>query len=200
MGIDRHRWVVPLIAAVLVAVLSGWGVAAALPDAGTVTQPSPAEADGQHDFDFEFGSWRAQVRRLVKPLSGSTPWVELSGTSVVRKLWDGEGNIGELDISGPSGRIQGVTLRLYNPRTRQWSVSFSSRAGGSQGLPLYGRFQGGRGEFYDLEMVDDRAVLVRFVFSDITGDAFRFEQAFSADGGKRWEVNWIATFQRIPGR
>ena len=197
MGIDRHRWVVPLIAAVLVAVLSGWGVAAALPDAGTVTQPSPAEADGQHDFDFEFGSWRAQVRRLVKPLSGSTPWVELSGTSVVRKLWDGEGNIGELDISGPSGRIQGVTLRLYNPRTRQWSVSFSSRAGGTQGLPLYGRFQGGRGEFYDQEMLDDRAILVRFAIWELTPDSAQSEQAFSDDGGRTWEVNWKTQYTRI---
>jgi hypothetical protein len=187
------------MALTLGAVLAGSGMSLLVPAARGATETSAAERDGQHDFDFEFGNWKAQVRRLAKPLSGSTVWVELTGTSVVRKLWGGEGNIGELDISGPSGRIQGVTLRLYNPRTRQWSVSFSSRAGGTQGLPLYGRFQGGRGEFYDQEMLDDRAILVRFVFSDITPDAFRFEQAFSDDGGKRWEVNWIATFQRDPG-
>jgi hypothetical protein len=187
------------MAATLGAVLAGWGLAVLVSDARGATEAAAAERDGQHDFDFEFGTWKAQVRRMVKPLSGSTTWVELSGTSVVRKLWDGEGNIGELDISGPSGRIQGVTLRLYNLRTRQWSVSFSSRAGGTPGQPLYGRFQGGRGEFLDQETFEDRAILVRFVFSDITRDTFRFEQAFSDDGGKRWEVNWIATFQRTPG-
>jgi hypothetical protein len=198
MAIDRHRWGVPVMAATLGAVLAGWVLALSVSDARGATEPAAAERDGQHDFDFEFGTWKAQVRRMVKPLSGSTTWVELSGTSVVRKLWDGEGNVGELDISGPSGRIQGVTVRLYNPRTRQWSVSFSSRAGGTQGQPLYGRFQGGRGEFHDQEILEDRAILVRFVFSDITRDTFRFEQAFSDDGGKRWEVNWIATFQRTP--
>jgi hypothetical protein len=123
--------------------------------------------------------------------------VELDGTSVVRKVWDGEANVGELDIRGPSGRIQGMTVRLYNPAARQWSVSFASRASGTPGQPLYGRFKDGRGEFFDQETFDGRAVLVRFVFSDITPKAFRFEQAFSDDGGKSWEVNWIATFQRV---
>jgi len=200
MGIDRHRWAMAPMGAILLAIVSGWGVARAVPDAGGPAQPAGAGRDGQRDFDFEFGAWKAHVRRLVKPLTGSNTWVELDGTSVVRKLWDGEGNVGELDISGPSGRIQGVTVRLYNPRARQWSVSFSSRAAGTQGQPLYGRFQGGRGEFFDQETLDERAITVRFVFSDITPDTFRFEQAFSEDGGKSWEVNWIATFQRTPGR
>ena len=114
---------------------------------------------------------------------------------VVRKVWDGEAN-GRAG-SGPSGRIQGVTLRLYNPGSRQWNVSFASRAGGAPGQPMFGRFKDGRGEFFDQEMLDGRAIYVRFIFSDITRDAFRFEQAFSADGGKSWEVNWIATFRRV---
>src|SRR5262249_8341104 len=133
MGIDRHRWAVPLMGAILLAIVAGWGVARAVPDAGRAAQPATAQRDGQRDFHFEFGSWKAHVRRLVKPLTGSSTWVELDGTSVVRKLWDGEGNVGELDISGPSGHIQGVTVRLYNPRARQWSVSFSSRTAGTQG-------------------------------------------------------------------
>jgi hypothetical protein len=165
------------------------------PDGGTRTE-QVQERDGQRDFDFEFGTWKAHVRRLVKPLAGSTTWVELDGTSVVRKVWDGEANMGELDIQGLSGRIQGVTLRLYDPQTRQWSVSFSSRAGGVPGQPLYGRFKDGRGEFFDQETFNGRAIYVRFVFSEIARDTFRFEQAFSDDGGKSWEVNWIATFRR----
>ena len=38
---------------------------------------------------------------------------------------------------------------------------------------------------------------VRFVIADITPTSCRFEQAFSADGGKTWEVNWIATDTRV---
>ena len=186
-----------LTIATLWAVHGGTALAQTARDAGRAVERPAAERDGQHDFDFEFGSWKAHLRRLVKPLTGSTTWVELDGTSVVRKVWDGQANVGELDIEGPSGRIQGVTLRLYNPRTRQWSVSFSSRAGGTPGQPLFGQFKDGRGEFFDQEMFDGRAIYVRFVFSDITRNTFRFEQAFSEDGGKSWEVNWIATFQRV---
>jgi hypothetical protein len=189
-----------VVGATVWALQIGGATAQSRSEGGTRTEQPRAEPDGQHDFDFEFGTWKAHVRRLVKPLTGSTTWVELHGTSVVRKVWEGEANVGELDIQGPSGRIQGVTLRLYNPSTRQWSVSFSSRAAGTPGLPLYGRFRGGRGEFFDQEMLDGRAIYVRFVFSDISRDTFRFEQAFSDDGGKSWEVNWIATFQRTTGR
>ena len=53
-----------------------------------------------------------------------------------------------------------------------------------------------RGEFYNQETFDGRPVFVRFVFSDITPAAFRLEQAFSADGGRTWEANWIATFRK----
>jgi hypothetical protein len=153
--------------------------------------------DGQHDFDFEIGTWKTQLKRLVRPLTGSTTWVELEGTSVVRPIWNGRANLVELDVSGPSGRIQGLSLRLYNPEARQWSISFASLRGGTLGLPTVGEFKDGRGEFYDQEVYDGRTILVRNVWSDITADSCRFEQAFSADGGKTWEVNWIAVDTRI---
>jgi hypothetical protein len=37
---------------------------------------------------------------------------------------------------------------------------------------------------------------VRNGFYDIKANSSRFEQAFSADGGKTWEANWIMTFDR----
>lgn len=33
--------------------------------------------DGQHDFDFNIGTWKTHIRRLLHPLSGSDEWVEL---------------------------------------------------------------------------------------------------------------------------
>ena len=166
-------------------------------------QPLPGFAqapdhDGQHDFDFEIGTWKTHVSRLVKPLTGSTTWVELEGTSVVRKLLDGRANLVELDVSGPSGRIQGLSLRLYEPTSRQWSIRFASAADGELGLPTIGAFRNGRGEFYNQEVFAGRAVLVRNVWSEISAERCRFEQAFSDDGGKTWEVNWIAVDTRIP--
>ena len=152
--------------------------------------------DGQHDFDFEFGSWKAHIRRLLHPLSGSNQWMELNGTSVVRKIWDGRGNLGELEVDGGGIHLEGLSMRLYNPQSQQWSIYWSSSKEGALGTPMIGGFKDGRGEFYDQETLNGRAIYVRFVFSDISSNYFKLEQAFSSDGGKTWEPNWIATFAR----
>jgi len=90
------------------------------------TAASAAHSGGQNDFDFEFGTWKTHVSRLAHPLSGSKEWVDLDGTSVVRPIMDGRANIVELDVAGPSGHIAGISLRLYNPETRQWSLNYAS--------------------------------------------------------------------------
>ena len=156
-----------------------------------------AQRDGQHDFDFEIGTWKTHLRRLVHPLTGSSHWVELQGTSVVRKIWEGRANLVELEVDGPDGHIEGLSLRLYNPQSHQWSLNYANSATGSFGQPTIGEFKNGRGEFYDQEIYQGRMILVRNVWSDITPDSGRFEQAFSDDGGKTWEVNWIAVDTRV---
>jgi hypothetical protein len=158
-----------------------------------------AVRDGVHDFDFELGTWKTQLSRLVRPLSGSTEWVEYKGTSVVRKVWGGRANLIELEVDGPAGHIEGLSLRLYNPESHQWSLNFASAKGGTLTEPVYGAFANGRGEFYGKESLNGRAIFVRFIISDITPTSAHFEQAFSADGGKTWEVNWIATDTLIEG-
>jgi hypothetical protein len=164
-----------------------------------VSQPLPllAQRDGQHDFDFEIGPWKARLSRLDHPLAGSTRWLDYEGTSVVRKVWNGRANLGELDVSGPAGRIEGLTLRLYNARAQQWNITWSNaNEGVLDRATMFGGFRDGRGEFFGKDSLDGRAIFVRFVCSDITPTAFRFEQAFSADGGQTWEVNWKAAFTR----
>ncbi len=165
--------------------------------AGPGTQRAPAERDGQHDFDWEIGTWKTRLRRLRNPLSGSTTWVEYEGTSVVRKVWNGRANLVELVADGPAGHFEGLSLRLYNPQSRQWSLNFANANSGVMAQPSIGEFKDGRGEFYNQETFNGRAILVRFVISDITPNSCRFEQAFSDDGGKTWEVNWIATDTRV---
>ena len=160
---------------------------------------SAGERDAQHDFDFEIGSWQTHLSRLEHPLSGSHTWVEYDGTTEVRKVWDGRANLVELEVDGPAGHIEALSLRLYNPQSRQWSLNFASSRGGTLGVPTVGGFKDGRGEFYDQEQFGDRSVLVRFVISVLSADSCHFEQAFSADGGRTWEVNWIATDTRVAG-
>ena len=156
-----------------------------------------AARDGQHDFDFEIGTWKTHVRRLVHPLTGSTTWTEMDGITVVRKVWDGLANMVELEADGPGGHFQGLSLRLYNPQAHQWRLNFSNSRDGLLDPPTIGGFKNGRGEFYSQDTLSGRAILVRFIITPITPDECRFEQAFSDDGGKTWEVNWIATDTRI---
>jgi hypothetical protein len=164
-------------------------------------QHTPAQRDGQHDgqhdFDFEIGTWKTHLSRLLHPLTGSTAWADYEGTTVVRKVWNGRANLVELEVDGPTGHIEGLSLRLYNPQSHQWSLNFSNSNGGTLSQPTIGEFKNGRGEFFDQETFNGRAIFVRFVFSVITQDSCRFEQAFSDDGGKTWEVNWIATDTRV---
>ncbi|HKP65399.1 MAG TPA: hypothetical protein VJX31_02150 [Casimicrobiaceae bacterium] len=161
-----------------------------------VMAPAQASAigthDGSHDFDFEIGRWKTSVKRLAKPLMGNTTWVAYEGTTTVRPIWNGRANLVELEADGPSGHFRGLNLRLYDPVAKQWSLTFANAAAGVLNTPAIGAFSAGRGEFYDQESLDGRAILVRFVISDITNDACHFEQSFSADGGKTWETNWIA--------
>jgi hypothetical protein len=163
----------------------------------TSLQQNLKERDGQHDFDFHTGVWKTHLSRRLRPLTGSTTWVEYEGTTVVRKVWNGRANLVELQVDGAAGHIEALSLRLYNPESRQWSLNFSNSAGGTLSPPSIGEFKNGRGEFFNQETLNGRAIFVRFVISDITPNSCRFEQAFSDDGGKTWEVNWIATDTRV---
>jgi hypothetical protein len=174
------------------------GVLAAAPFAAPAqpARPAPPTVGGPHDFDFEFGDWKCHLARRLRPLTGSNEWVQYDGTSIVKPWWNGKANVGELELDGPAGHLEGMSVRVYNPATHQWGVSFANSAVGSLGTAMFGGFQNGRGEFYNQDTLNDRAILVRFIFSDVTAHTFQLEQAFSDDGGKTWEANWIAKFTR----
>lgn len=153
--------------------------------------------DGQQDFDFEAGTWKIHLKRLLHPLSGSNSWVEFDGTSVTRKIWEGRAWIEEFETDGPSGHIEGLTLRLYNPESHQWRLYWANSKNGALEQPVVGEFKNGVGEFYDQEPFNGRAIFVRYVWSQITPNSAHFEQSFSDDGGKSWEVNWITDQTRV---
>jgi hypothetical protein len=166
-----------------------------------VMLPATSAADavptgGQHDFDFEFGSWTAHLERIRHPLSGDKTWVSYDGTSVVHPLLDGRENVGELDVRGAAGTIEGLTIRTFDPKKRRWNVSWVNAGDGSLTNPMIGGFHNGQGLFYGNDTYNGKPILVRFEFSNVSRRHFRFQQAFSGDGGKSWEVNWTANFDR----
>jgi hypothetical protein len=170
-----------------------------------VPQPPPTafpQRDGSHDFDFLIGDWKAHVRRLQNRLNYSTnpkDWVTYDGISNHKKVLDSNANFEEFDVYSKElrKRNRGQTLRLYNPTTRQWSIYLVDVDAGTIDLPpVIGHFEGKRGEFYNQDFFEGRAKLTRYVWLDISPHEARMEQAFSADGGKTWEVNWICELTR----
>jgi hypothetical protein len=143
--------------------------------------------DGAHDFDFVIGNWKAHVRRLPDRLVGSTTWIEYDGISNHKKIVDSNANFEEFEVDNPEKHlhIKGQTLRLYNPDSHQWSISLLDLDKGTLNLPpVVGQFTGNRDEFYDQEQYKGRALLVRYVWLNISPKSARMEQSFSPDGGK----------------
>jgi hypothetical protein len=156
------------------------------------TPETAPEHDGQHDFDFLFGNWKVHCRRLLHPLSGLSQWLEFDGTNVVHRVWDGRANMDEFEADTPSGHIEGMTVRTFSNKSHEWSIYWSTQTNGTVDFPpMVGEFRNGRGEFYDSEMYNGRAIYVRFVWTVSSPDTCHWEQAFSADGGRSWETNFI---------
>jgi hypothetical protein len=174
--------------------------AAAREAAGAARRATVADAkpprDGSHDFDFNLGVWHTHIRRLKNPLSGSNDWYDVEGTVRIRKVWDGRAQLEEIEADGPKGHWESMTLFLYNPNSHQWSLHFANSSDGAVTDASIGEFHDGRGEFYSPDTYNGRAIISRQIWSDITPDSHRFEQSFSADGGKTWETNFIANLTR----
>ena len=163
----------------------------------TSVQQTPAERDGQHDFDPLLGKWKYHLKRRLLPLTGSNTWVEFEGTGACFKVWDGGSQLDTIEVDGPTGHIEGLTLRVYNPQSRQWRLYWANRKIGILDPPQVGEFKNGRGEFFAQDIINGKTILIRFVWTQLTTNSRHFEQSFSEDGGKTWEVNWITDQIRV---
>jgi len=170
-------------------------------DAPADTEQAATVHDGQHDFDFLLGSWKIHLKRLRHPLTGSNEWVEFDGTVVCRTVWNGLAEVEEFNVDSPEKSIfiKGLAVRLYNPKSRQWTIYWANSKNGTiDPAPQVGQFANGRGEFYGQDTLDGRAIYVRFIWSNTESASPHFEQSYSADGGKTWEVNWITEQTKVP--
>ncbi len=156
------------------------------------------EQDGRADFDFEVGRWKVRHRRLREWLKGATDWEAFEGIALSRKVLGGLGIIDEITNERASGPTQGMTVRLFDPQAQQWSIYITDNVHGTLTPPMIGGFQQGRGAFYAHEPIGGQHLLSRFLWMDITPTSYRWEQAFSADGGSTWETNWIQEHIRLP--
>lgn len=150
----------------------------------------PTESDGRTNFDFLAGEWDIRHRQLDNWLAGSDNWQEFGGRSTSHPILGGIGNVDEVTMEHADGTVRGMTLRLFNPETRYWSIYWANSKTGVLDAPMRGRFSNGVGTFYNHEHFKDQWVISRFIWSGITATSCRWEQAFSVDGGSTWETNW----------
>jgi hypothetical protein len=159
-----------------------------------------SQSDGQHDFDFLFGSWRVHNRKLADTTDRAcTEWVEFEAQAHARPILQGYGNIDFGTAPLPDGgTFDGMSLRLFDPQTRLWRIYWSSTARpGHLDAPVEGRFEDGRGRFEGDEVVGGHKVRMRFEWLDITATSARWQQAFSYDRGQTWDdLNWIMHLTR----
>lgn len=159
-----------------------------------------ANLSGLHDFDFLVGNWQVHHRKLKERLANNHTWNEFEGTLSMRKLMDGYANVDDNVFHAPEGTYRGVGLRSYDPKTAQWAIWWLDGRSpfGDLDPPVKGHFVHGVGTFYADDTLRGKPVRVRFVWSNITKTTARWEQAYSADGGKTWEINWTMEFRRAP--
>ena len=158
---------------------------------------SGVEADGRADFDFLHGEWTVRNQRLKERLTGCTEWEEFGATCQARAILGGLGNIDEFTMDRASGRVQAITVRLFNPASGEWSIYWSAGSGWFD-VPMVGSFDGPRGVFYAQEPFEGRHIFSRFIWTVRAASSCRWEQAYSADGGATWETNWTMDFTRLP--
>lgn len=150
------------------------------------------------DFDFLFGAWNVRHRRLKERLNGSDEWEEFAGTSETRPILAGGGNIEDHFIAFPDGAYRAAALRSWDAVSSSWAIWWlDGRRPHVMDAPVVGRFENGIGTFLADDTIDGLPIRVRFIWSDIQEDTCRWRQAFSADGGKTWETNWVMEFARI---
>lgn len=162
------------------------------------TTTTGTDLDGRHDFDFLFGSWRVDNRRLVSRLTGSREWEQFVAMQTCRPFLGGIGNVEEFrPEAGDWAGYEGAALRIYDPKRDEWTIHWADNVTCGLLPPVVGRFVSGTGEFTGNETLGGRPVLVRFRWDGITPTTAHWEQAFSSDGGQTWETNWHMDFTRL---
>jgi hypothetical protein len=159
--------------------------------------PETVQVQGTaRDFDFWPGRWNVRNHVLRERLAGADEWDEFEATVVARPLPGVLGNEDEFRTDYAGGFV-GMSFRFFDPETRLWSIYWAdSRRPGRLDPPVFGSFSGDTGVFEGEDTFAGRRILVRFVWSGVRTPTPRWEQAFSDDGGKIWEPNWVMEFTR----
>ena len=157
-----------------------------------------AQRDGSHDMDFNFGTWHTDIARTPDPFGDPANVVHMSGTVTVKPIWNGKGELEEIEADGPKGHWEGANLFLYDPTAHQWIQTYVDSSEGRFDEPSgIGEYRDGTVEYYSSDVVRGRTILDRAIWSDIQPDSHTYTESFSDDGGRSWHPAFVAHLTRI---
>jgi hypothetical protein len=160
---------------------------------------TPSAGATPADFDFLLGHWQVQHQRLKERLAGCSEWAVFDGQVSNHQVMGGLANIDDTVLNLPEGSYRALAMRAYDTAQKRWSIWWlDGRLPSQLDVPVTGGFSGDVGSFYSDEHLRGVPIKVRFQWHVQNAARPRWEQAFSADGGLSWEVNWIMQFTRQP--
>ncbi len=155
-----------------------------------------SKSSSPNDFDFYLGKWKIHNRKLKTRLNNCTEWIEFAATDDCYKILNGFGNINQYRRKLNGAPFEGMTLRLFNPQTKLWSLYWADSSAVVLDVPQVGSFDGNTGKFYARDVFEGKSIIVLFHWDKTNPDIPVWSQAFSADNGKTWEWNWYMTAYR----
>ncbi|MEO5892933.1 MAG: hypothetical protein ABIQ31_21975 [Ferruginibacter sp.] len=158
---------------------------------------SPSANSSSNDFDFLVGKWNVKNRKLSTRLNGCTEWTEFNATGEMRKILNGIGNIDNFHTTFDGESFEGMTLRLFNPATRLWSIYWADSSVGVLDTPVVGSFDNTTGQFFGKDIYQGKEIIFMFHWDASEPDSPTWSQAFSEDHGKTWEWNWHMDMTRV---
>jgi hypothetical protein len=161
-------------------------------------QITPSPTSSQNDFDFYEGKWKIHNRKLISRLTNSHEWVEFETSCEMRRILEGFGNTDNFLLKTPEGKpYEGMTLRIFNPTTKLWSIYWADSNHYMLDVPVVGSFEKGIGKFYSRDKFDGKQIMILYQWDKTTAQNPSWAQAFSTDNGKTWEWNWYMYFSRV---
>jgi hypothetical protein len=161
----------------------------------------PSKTSSQNDFDFLVGKWTMHNKKLKTRLNNCTEWMEFESTDENHKILSGTADMdtySTTEMPGQEGKLfEGITLRLFNPKTKLWSLYWVASNVGVMDPPVVGSFEGNIGKFYCKDVFQGKPILVIFVWDKTDKDNPVWSQAFSTDNGRTWEWNFTNVSHRI---
>jgi hypothetical protein len=158
---------------------------------------SPSSTSSKADFDFFIGKWKLHNKTLKKKPDNAIEWNEFESTQEMYTILNGTGNIDNY-ISERNGKyFEGMTLRLFNPQTKLWSIYWADSNYGTLGLPpVVGSFENKVGHFFSKDIYDGKALFTVYRWDARDPNTPVWSQATSSDNGRTWEWNWFMYMRR----